>query len=536
VEGLEKLIPEIVSHLRHIATQRKLNCQLQITLAMGLEEYRQESLSKRNLMNSLPKEIRAKIFSLLLSKVEETLSIEPKTRDQEEFLPLKTDWKSYDCNNRADELFLHPLTRVSREIRKEALAIIVSTNRYSTPNAKRLLAFLKFLRSSGRKELQEFEITLLPWYWAIIPSPETENWLREAIGLLGTCSSLRYLKIHLPPIWALCSEPNVESIWSKEDIMRMPVFAALAHLRGIERVDVEWTDYEDDWINDEHGFTFFRDRLCDHTVREAHTLLSDIQTWLVKSMSQPKREQVIDANPVSSLISIKEGGFPFLRLPREVRDHVYSLILTCPAKIRVIAANLDSQYEEQSTFFPLSPASRCRESMQSPILFTNQQLRAESQHTLYATNTFKLTSLSRLSIFFQHLGPSLRQQLRSLVIYMPHSCSLDETPPAEDIFDQLADCTKLTHLSLYLDTHFLCSRESRADPITLLAMEQILQNDMIAKLSALSGLKKVEITWIPYFASIGTTFPADLRKTISTVTELMCGQMQRPRNNRDKAT
>ena len=527
ISAYEKHANGVRSHgaVTQMAEPGPLQFSLQLTLQPSIQRGHASLLT-------LPVHIRKGILGYLLTE-ELELSTAGKVHDQKSFLPLGVQRFTYGDGISANALFTHNLLGVSRQIRQEALSVIISTNQFKTEGALRLKRFLEYIGPILQQELRRLRFELIPRLWAVDPEDKVvDAAVTESLELLSTCRNLSHINVGIHPIWALQFETTTESLWTIEDLMRQPVFSGLAKLRCSEQAEVEWIDYETDWFEVEHGFTYFRDRVCDHSEEEAHMLLIGFANWLENSIRQPWVDRSITSLSHKQAQIMPRGSFPLLALPRELRDEVYSFILAYPAPLRLIAADRNQREDEQHTFFPLRSRCRAQNLLQHPILRVSRQVRAETEELLYSGNTFKLPSLFRLSIFMHWLGPDKLCHLTSLSLYI-HTWEDEFDKPAQvSTIDRLVDCKKLLRLSLVLDIFLLYTKDwGRGVKYEIVkSIDEVYDNDVIQALGRLRGLKTLEIKWIPFFSDPGFSHADNLSNYMTETSSWLRKRMLQERD------
>ena len=95
--------------------------------------------------------------------------------------------------------------------------------------------------------------------------------------------------------------------------------------------------------------------------------------------------------------------FPFLRLPREVRNRIYLYALMCPAY-----AKLSSQYMD--LFKPPTPA----------LYLVNRQLSAEANEILYSMNTMHFEEPEDIHNYLEAIGTINKAYIRSISIWFDY--------------------------------------------------------------------------------------------------------------------
>jgi len=118
---------------------------------------------------------------------------------------------------------------------------------------------------------------------------------------------------------------------------------------------------------------------------------------------------------------------PFLQLPREVRDQIYSYALQTAVNIRPEFHDIHSLSLQHSPWKPESPA----------ICLVNRQIYVEAMEILYSKNTFCFSNPSELLSFEDQIGipnRDLVQRIEIPMVVMPESVvipDLDLGPPCD---------------------------------------------------------------------------------------------------------
>ncbi|KAI9878022.1 MAG: hypothetical protein M1830_002142 [Pleopsidium flavum] len=141
---------------------------------------------------------------------------------------------------------------------------------------------------------------------------------------------------------------------------------------------------------------------------------------------------------------------PFFRIPVEIRDRIYKLVLTSTKPIRVVKQNRQQlcrsalrsgralrPTEEQDDRKVLEGRSRLA------ILFTCRQIYNEAVPNYYRENTFVIDNVKILDDFITTIGDACRSEVRSIIY-----CSMSKASAK-----LLPKLTGLRRLELRLTTH-----------------------------------------------------------------------------------
>ena len=110
---------------------------------------------------------------------------------------------------------------------------------------------------------------------------------------------------------------------------------------------------------------------------------------------------------------------PFLQLPREVRDQIYSYALRTSMNIKPEFHDIHSLSLQHSPWKPASPA----------ICLVNRQIYAEAMEVLYSKNTFCFSNPSELLSFEDQIGIPNRcliQRIAIPMVVMPESVMIPD--------------------------------------------------------------------------------------------------------------
>ncbi|KAH8679652.1 hypothetical protein BGZ60DRAFT_524863 [Tricladium varicosporioides] len=155
------------------------------------------------------------------------------------------------------------------------------------------------------------------------------------------------------------------------------------------------------------------------------------------------------------VLGIYKTAFPFLQLPREVRDQIYTYALTIPEPIVLAASPLELPVFLTLDNFP-------SQQLVPNLCLANKKIQAEANEILYSKNTFHFPNPSDLYRFEEDIGPINRTFI--------HSISIDLLFPSDRRViphpDLIANCDfqpVSPHWSKVLDT----SRFMLIDDITV---------------------------------------------------------------------
>ncbi|KAH6683895.1 hypothetical protein B0J14DRAFT_445250, partial [Halenospora varia] len=158
------------------------------------------------------------------------------------------------------------------------------------------------------------------------------------------------------------------------------------------------------------------------------------------------------------VLGIHKTALPFLQLPREVRDQIYTYVLTIPEPIMLPESGLALPMFLTLDNFP-------SQRLVPNLCLVNKQIQAEAAEILYSKNTFHFPNPSDFYRFEEDIGPTNRPFI--------HSISIDLLSPSDRRViphpDLVATCDfqpVSAHWSKVLDT----SRFMFIDDITVNAV------------------------------------------------------------------
>ncbi|PVH85565.1 hypothetical protein DL98DRAFT_48637 [Cadophora sp. DSE1049] len=130
-----------------------------------------------------------------------------------------------------------------------------------------------------------------------------------------------------------------------------------------------------------------------------------------------RTKQALDA--ATDLLGHNKSPLPFLRLPREIRDQIYTLSLTAGKPIRIEPRELQYLSLEDDRRKPATPS----------LLYLNKQISQEAAEILYSKNELSVTSPGELLRFEQQVGSRNIDFTRTLkiriFIYQDMACIPD---------------------------------------------------------------------------------------------------------------
>ena len=140
------------------------------------------------------------------------------------------------------------------------------------------------------------------------------------------------------------------------------------------------------------------------------------------------RKQQVSGPNLSHLVSYNVDSsveqFPFMDLPREIRDMIYEACLAFDGAIFV----RDQRTEEThgTPFYPrqrqdfdrrMSSIEASTTAPERNLFYVSKQVYEEALPIFYSNNTFELTSLTEMEKFIHHMGLKNRPYLRSVMVY-----------------------------------------------------------------------------------------------------------------------
>ncbi|KAK8094862.1 hypothetical protein PG997_001547 [Apiospora hydei] len=134
------------------------------------------------------------------------------------------------------------------------------------------------------------------------------------------------------------------------------------------------------------------------------------------------------------VLRVRPKTFPLLRLPREIRDLIYELILVEPPKHQrrhiatCSAASLSPSSpeippfvtEEKAPFPRFLPFGdcRCANRRHLALLLTNRQVYEEGSRVLWTKNVFSFHTIDSFNQWFAHISAAKRRIIRYIAIYL----------------------------------------------------------------------------------------------------------------------
>jgi len=133
--------------------------------------------------------------------------------------------------------------------------------------------------------------------------------------------------------------------------------------------------------------------------------------------------------------------FPFLDLPAEIRNMIYSLVLERPG----YHIRLSGKHSGTIQTFWYNPKGRYipRDQVYSTSLMrVNKQISVESTPYLFSRHTFEFTDSTMMQRFLEYLGPERTKSLVSVVVNQQYAISIRQA------YDLLSVATSLTKLEI----------------------------------------------------------------------------------------
>jgi len=138
-------------------------------------------------------------------------------------------------------------------------------------------------------------------------------------------------------------------------------------------------------------------------------------------------------------------SFPFFRIPIEIRDRIYKLVLTSTEPVCVVKQN---RHHRCRSALRSGRALRPTEDQddrkvleghsQLAILFTCRQVYNEAVPNYYHVNTFVIRNVKILDDFITTIGEACRREVRSIVY-----CSITMTKASAKLLPKLTGLRKL---------------------------------------------------------------------------------------------
>ncbi|KAK0100035.1 hypothetical protein ONS95_013150 [Cadophora gregata] len=119
-----------------------------------------------------------------------------------------------------------------------------------------------------------------------------------------------------------------------------------------------------------------------------------------------RTKEALDA--ATNLLGHNKSPFPFLQLPREIRDQIYLLALQAEKPIRIEPQELQHLSLDDDRRKPATPS----------LLYLNRQISQEAAEILYSKNELSVTGPGELLRFQQQVGSRNKDLVRVLKIRM----------------------------------------------------------------------------------------------------------------------
>lgn len=213
----------------------------------------------------------------------------------------------------------------------------------------------------------------------------------------------------------------------------------------------------------------------------------------VESATTPAHLIKPDTRGSSLTIKMQEDKpFPFMKLPVELREKVYSEFLVSPNSVIFDASTRPRLLK----YVPKETHSIKQHKKDAASLFaTSRAVYHEATPTYFGLNTFHFNTLDKMARVLSVLRLNLRRSIRSI------SVDFIGTTPAKAT-RLLAQCVGLRHLTLTFDFGSRNLSQGRTRMITLCGVKDLLH---------LRGLKTLKLELEPpllhYYTQFWDTFP-----------------------------